>query len=126
MRYLVMTMFIIVAIIHLLPFTGVLGAQQLAALYGMTFDDSNLLILLRHRAVLFGLLGCFFLYAAFVPAVQNMALIAGFISVVSFLWIAWSAGGYNPQLARVITADVIALVCLVIAAIGCIRMDQNQ
>jgi hypothetical protein len=115
MRYVIMTMFIIVAIIHLLPLSGVLGAQQLATLYGMTLDDPNLLILLRHRAVLFGLLGCFFLYAAFVPAVQNLALIAGFISVVSFLWIAWSAGVYNPQLARVFTADVIALVCLVIA-----------
>jgi TctA family transporter len=66
--------------------------------------------------VLFGLLGAFLLFAAFRPAYQPVALIAGFVSVVSFLWIAHSTGGYNVQVGRVFAADVVALACLVIAA----------
>jgi hypothetical protein len=116
MRHVVSTMLAVVAVIHLLPLAGVLGGERLASLYGLPFDEPNLAILMRHRAVLFGLLGAFLLFAAFRPAYQPVALIAGFVSVVSFLWIAHSTGGYNVQVGRVFVADVVALACLVIAA----------
>ena len=45
-------------------------------------------------------MGTFFLYAAFRPAVQPIAFVAGFVSIVSFLVLAWMTGGYNPQIAR--------------------------
>ena len=70
---------VIVGIIHLLPVTGFLGVSRLSALYGIAFEDPNLAILMRHRAVLFGLLGLFLIYAAFRPALQLLALIAGFL-----------------------------------------------
>ena len=114
MRYLVSAMLVVVAIIHLLPLSGVLGTERLTALYGLSFDEPNLAILMRHRAVLFGLLGVFFLFAAFSPPFQTVAFIAGFVSVVSFLWLAWSVGGYSAQVARVVIADIVALVCLII------------
>lgn len=107
-------MLVIVAIIHLIPLSGVMGSERLAVLYGISFDDPNITILMRHRAVLFGLLGLFFLYAAFHRTVQLAALIVGLISVTSFLIIAWSAGGYNSEIARVFTADIAALVCLLV------------
>ena len=50
---------VIVGIIHLLPVSGVLGAERLSALYGLSFQEPNIAILMRHRAVLFGLLGVF-------------------------------------------------------------------
>jgi hypothetical protein len=116
MRYLVSAMLMVVAIIHLLPLAGVPGGAGLNALYGIAFDEPNLAILMRHRAVLFGLLGAFLLYAAFRPRYQLAGLIAGFVSVLSFLYLAWSTGGYNAQLGRVFTADIVALVCLIVAA----------
>lgn len=118
MRFLVSAMLLIVAVIHLLPLSGVLGSERLAALYGLSINESNLAILMRHRAVLFGLLGLFLLFAAFRPAFQTAAFIAGFISVVSFLWLAWSVGGYNAQVARVVMADIVALVCLIVGVIA--------
>lgn len=118
MRYLVSAMLVVVAVIHLLPLSGVLGGERLAALYGMPFSDPNLAILMRHRAVLFGLLGLFLLFAAFRPQYQAVAFIAGFVSVVSFLWLAWSVGGYNMQIARVFTADIVALACLIIGFVA--------
>ncbi len=114
MHYLVSAMLVVVGIIHLLPLSGVIGAERLTTLYGMPFNEPNLAILMRHRAVLFGLLGLFLVYAAFQPTLQTVAFIAGFVSVASFLWLAWSVGGYNPQLERVFMADGVALACLVI------------
>ena len=118
MRYLVSAMLIVVGIIHLLPLSGVLGSERLASLYGIQFNEPNLEILMRHRAVLFGLLGAFMVFAGVKPAYQTMAYIAGFISVVSFLCLAWSVGGYNEQVSRVFVADVVALGCLVVGGMA--------
>lgn len=114
MKHVVTVMLVIVAVIHLLPLSGVLGSERLASLYGLAFDEPNLEILMRHRAALFGLLGAFLLVAAFRPALQVFGFIAGFVSVVAFLWLAWSVGGANAQIARVVTADVVALACLLV------------
>lgn len=116
MSYLISAMLVIVGIIHLLPLSGMLGSERLSALYGLSFEEANLAILMRHRAVLFGLLGAFLLYAAFQPDFQPAAFIAGFISVLSFLLLAWSTGGYNALIARLFTADLIALACLIIGS----------
>jgi hypothetical protein len=118
MRYVISAMLIVAAIIHLTPLAGVLGASRLSALYGLEMVEPNLLILMRHRAVLFGLLGVFLLAAAFKPALQPAALAGGLISVVSFLWLTLATGSYNAQIARIFAADVVALGALVIAAIA--------
>lgn len=116
MRRLVGATLLVVAVIHLLPLAGVLGSARLAALYGIAFDEPNLAILMRHRAVLFGLLGAFLLVAVFRPAYRTLALWAGFVSVLSFLGPAWNVAGVNAQLGRVVTADIVALACLVVGA----------
>jgi hypothetical protein len=118
MNLLVSAMLVVIAIIHLIPLAGVLGGERLAALYGLSFDEPNLAILMRHRAVLFGILGVFFLFAAIRPAVQSLAFVVAFVSIVSFLWLAWSTGGYNARVGRVVTADIVALVGLVIAIVA--------
>jgi hypothetical protein len=106
---------IIAGIIHLLPVTGVLGAERLAALYGLAVQEPNLLILLRSRAVLFGLLGALLIYAAWRPALQPIALLGGLVSVLTFLFLAYGSPGYNDALRRVVIADWVALACLLIA-----------
>jgi hypothetical protein len=103
-------------IIHLLPLPGLLGAGQLTRLYGVVGDDPNVGILLQHRAVLFGLLGALLIAAAFRPELRAVALVAGLLSTVSFLVIAWGVGGYNTQVARVVVADLLAVVLLLVAA----------
>jgi hypothetical protein len=66
--------------------------------------------MLRHRAVLFGLLGAFMLWAAAEPA-----LWAGSASVASFLMLARRARPLSAQLARIARADGIALPLLLAA-----------
>lgn len=126
MKHLVSAMLVVVAIIHLLPLSGVISSERLTALYGMNFNEPNLAILMRHRAVLFGILGAFFLVAAFHPPLQLAAFIIGFVSVVSFLWLAWSVGDYNPQIARIFTADIVALVCLVVGAGAYVALERGS
>jgi nicotinamide riboside transporter PnuC len=90
-------------------------------LYGILINEPNLEILMRHRAVLFGLLGVFLLVAAFRPALRTLAIIAGFVSVTSFIAIAWSVGGYNDAVNRVVVADIIAIVALIAAGVLQVR-----
>lgn len=125
MRYLVSAMLVVVGVIHLLPLSGVLGSERLAALYGLSFSDPGLAILMRHRAVLFGLLGLFLVFAAFRPSLQPAAFAAGFVSVASFLWLAWSTGGYNAQIARVVAADLVALACVVVG-VAALLYDRSR
>lgn len=117
MKKVVTGLLVLVGIIHLLPVSGVLGVERLVALYGVSLDEPNLEILMRHRAVLFGLLGLFLVNAAFQPSLQPLAIVAGFVSVLSFITIAWSVGGYNESVRMVVIADVIAIAALIVAGV---------
>jgi hypothetical protein len=116
-RHLSSVMLAVVGVIHLLPLSGVLGPAQIESLYGLAFADPNAVILMRHRAVLFGIVGLFLVYATFRPAFQAAAFAGGVVSVGSFLWLAGASGGYNAALSRVVLVDWVAL-CLLVAGIA--------
>jgi hypothetical protein len=126
MRTLISASLIVVGLIHLLPLPGVLGADKLSALYGIPVSEPNLAILMRHRAVLFGLLGVALIVAAFKPAWQPAALAAGWVSVVAFLALAWSTGSYNAQVGRVVIADVIALISLLVGTAAWVHQPLSS
>ena len=109
---------LVIAVIHLAPITGVAGVANLKALYGIDVTGGDLEILMRHRAVLFGILGVFFAYAAFKPELQVMAFIAAFATLVPLLYLAFSVGFTNVAIQKVVVADVVAIISLAIA-VGC-------
>ena len=80
-------------------------------------QDPNLQILMRHRAVLFGLVGALLLGAAFHPPLRIAGYAVGFTSMISFLWIAWRVGGYNAEIRRVIVVDVVGIAALAAAGL---------
>jgi hypothetical protein len=118
MRFVLPIVLILVAMIHALPVMGVLGATKLSQLYGINVDDPSLELLLRHRAVLFGLLAGFLVYAAFRPELRLAGLIAGFVSVGSFLALAQSATNLTAGVATVVRADWVALALLGVGAVA--------
>jgi hypothetical protein len=118
MHIVIKAMLIVAGVIHILPLPGLIGATHLERLYGITFSEPNLLVMMRHRAILFGLLGAFMIYAAFRAELVSVAIAAGFISAAAFIWLAWSVGGYNAAISRIVIADCIAVGCLLIAAVG--------
>ncbi len=103
---------LVVAVIHLLPISGFFGVEQLASLYEIKITDGNLEILMRHRAILFGILGGFLAYAAFTPAIQPIAFLAALISVASFFFLSFSVGEFNDAIRKVVIADIVASVSL--------------
>jgi hypothetical protein len=117
MRFVVPSVLLLVALIHALPLAGVVSAARLSSLYGIAVQEPNLEILMRHRAVMFGLLAGFLAYAAFHQHLHSLALVAAAVSVVAFLALALSVGGYNPALSTVVKADMLALGLLVMAAV---------
>lgn len=104
----------IAAIIHFLPVSGIVGQTALERLYGVAINDPNLLIAMQHRALLFGLLGALFVVAMFKADLRLLAMGFGLVSTVGFIAVAWQVGDYNSLIARVVKADVIAIVALLI------------
>ncbi len=111
----VAVLLLLVGGVNILPVVGVLGASRLTDLYGLPFAEPNLLILMRHRAVLFGIVGGILIYAAFNASLRPLATIIGFVSMVSFVLLTLGVDGVNAELRRVIIADVVASVMLGIA-----------
>ncbi len=109
--------FILVGLINLAPVIGVISAGQISRLYGIDVDSADLAVLMRHRAVLFGLLGAFLVVAAFRPALQLTAGIAGLVSMLSFVALAYTAGDIGAEVNKVALVDIIASILLVIALI---------
>ena len=116
MNYVVSSSLLIAGVIHLLPITGAFGTDQLHRLYGVALDDPNLEVLMRHRAVLFGILGAFLCTAAFLKNIQTAAFLTGLFSASAFAWIAYRVGGWgsvlNASMLRVVAGDWVAISAL--------------
>jgi hypothetical protein len=106
----------LIGVINTLPLIGCLSAARLGALYGMPWTDPTTILLLRHRAVLFGIIGVFILYSAIRPGLQPLAMLAAGISMGSFLLLG-SGAGAGPALDTVVLMDRIGLIALALAAI---------
>lgn len=117
MEKLLVALLLMAGAVNLLPVIGVLGADQLTALYGLSFQSSDLSILMRHRAVLFGLIGGFIVLSAFKPALRAYAMAAGFVSMLSFVVLALAAGDHNAYIRKIVLVDIAASVALAAALV---------
>ncbi len=124
MKNLWILLVVVAAVINLAPVLGAASPERMSALYGVTLDDPNLQILMRHRAVLFGLVGGLLLVAAFRPSLRAAGYAVGFTSMVSFLVIAWLVGDYSSHIRQVMVVDVVgigALTCAALVHLGWLR-----
>lgn len=117
MRYVSVVALLVAGLIHLAPVSGVMGASALTHLYGIEVTDPNLVILLQHRALLFGMLGALMLSAIAFPSLRIIAMTAGLFSAASFIAIAVWVGEYNAALDRVVIVDMVASVFLVVGLV---------
>jgi hypothetical protein len=108
---------VVVGLINFVPVFGVISAQKLESAYSVVITGNDLAILMRHRALMFGILGAFILYAAFNPLYQLSAMIIGAASMVGFALLVITTGGYNEAIGKVFIADIIGIVFLVTAVI---------
>jgi len=112
MQHLWTFLVLVAAAINLAPFLGVVSPERMSAFYGVDLDHPNLQILMRHRAVLFGVVGGLLLVAAFHPPLRTLGYVVGFGSMLSFLLIAWLVGEYSAEIRRMILIDVVGIAAL--------------
>lgn len=112
MHHLWIILVLIAAAINLAPALGAIAPERMSALYGIDLEDPNLQILMRHRAVLFGIVGGLLLLAAFHPPARTLGYVVGFASMLSFLLIAWGVGGYGAAIQRVVLVDAVGIATL--------------
>jgi len=116
MRLSIPILLALTGVIHIAAIVGVLGSDWLSSLYGINIDDPNLMVLMRHRALLFGIIGGVLLYSAFQPVFYSLAIVLGLLSVISFIALVSTTAGTNSQLTTVVAIDLFALLCLLAAA----------
>ena len=117
MKHLTTAILLIVGLINFYPVVGVISVERLGNLYGIDFEHPDLVILMRHRAVLFGLLGALIVTAAFKPSLQLLACVAGLVSMTAFVALAYAAGDYGEALRKVVAADIVGSLGLVLVLI---------
>jgi hypothetical protein len=105
----------LVGLINFLPILGVISLDKINQAYGLSATDNNLEVLLRHRALLFGLVGGFIIFSVFNPQYQMAAMIFAAISMLGYLIIFWSVGDLNAALLKVAQIDIVGVILLLIA-----------
>ena len=112
-----MGLLIIVGLINFIPVFAVLSAERLAFAYDIEINSPSVEILLRHRALMFGLIGGFIIYSAFKPALQKIAIWGGFISMAGFVALSGMVGGYSASMQSVLNVDYLALAALLVVVV---------
>ena len=107
---------LITGLVHILPFSFLFFTEQLQKSYGVDISDANLQLLLRHRAIFFGLIGVGLILSAVKKSFYGWAAAIGLISMVSFVWLFYQIGGINQQLRSVMLIDVFISVALFLTA----------
>lgn len=116
-----------VGLLNLYPVIGVLSAEQITGLYGISIESADLETLMRHRAIMLGLIGGFLLLAAFRPSLQTLAASMGLVSMFSFVILAHLAGDNGDQIRKIIIADIVGSVAagMVLALIAWERRNAT-
>lgn len=117
---------IIVGLINFMPLVGVISVQKLESAYSVMINGNDLAILMRHRALLFGILGAFIFYAAFNPQYQPIAMIMAGASMIGFAILVLTSNGYNSSILKVLIIDIIGIVFLVAAIILRYLVNNNE
>lgn len=117
MKALATILILLVSLVNIAPVIGVVSSQRLQTFYGVVLGDPNLAILMRHRAVLFGVVGGLLAVSAFHRPLRPAGYAAGFLNMLTFALIAWLVEGYNPEIGRVAVIDLAASLALLVALV---------
>jgi hypothetical protein len=101
-------------VVHLLPVAGLLGKSMLEKAYGVSLGSSDLVILMQHRALLFGLISAACWIAVWQAAWRWPAGCTALISMLGFVLIA-AMQPHQTAISRIVWIDAIAAVPLLLA-----------
>ena len=109
---------LIAGIVNILPALLVFFPAKIANSYGIAIPDSNYELLLRHRAVLFFIVGGLLVYSSITQKAYAISTVVGLISMLSFVLLYYLIGkNTNAQLKKVMFIDVAAIIVLFVGAV---------
>ncbi|WP_431937852.1 hypothetical protein [Nocardia grenadensis] len=112
------------AVVNLLPAVAVLSVERASAAYGIDPVGADLRLLLRHRGLLFAILGVALIVAVFRPRLRPAAIVANAVSMAGFVALLPAEGPVGPELLRVAAVDAGGLVLLAGAAALLLRNQR--
>lgn len=115
----------IAGLINFVPSMLAFLPNKIANSYGIEVPDASLELLLRHRAVLFGIVGGIMIFAALTKKYYNLASTIGLVSMISFLILFFlMEGSISKELEKVMKIDAIGIVILVVGLVS-LKMKGN-
>ena len=108
----------IAGVINFVPVMLAFLPSKISESYGVDVSDVNYELLLRHRAILFGIIGGVMIYAAFSKKYCDLAFTIGFVSMISFfVLVKLMDGDVNTELRNVLNIDIAGIVILLIGLV---------
>jgi len=105
-------------VVNFIPSLIVFLPSKISDSYGVILPDANFELLLRHRAILFGIVGGLMIYAALSKKQYLMATTFGLISMSSFIMLSFIIdGNLNDELQKVVIIDGVVIGILLIGYI---------
>jgi len=105
----------IAGIINVLPSILAFLPNKISHSYGIEMPSSNYELLLRHRAVLFGIIGGIMIFSAITKKNYSMAVCIGLISMISFIVLyKLTNGTINDELNKVMKIDIVGIIILLV------------
>ena len=111
------SLLVVVGLINFFPSLGMASASRLSHQYDLPVEGPDLSVLMRHRALMLGIIGAFIIASAFLPDLRPAAYLIGFSSMLGFVIFARANKGHNQKLAKISAIDTFASVLLLIAVV---------
>jgi len=124
-KNLISILLVAIGLLNLFPVIGVISAHQLTGLYGISIVSADLETLMRHRAVMLGLIGGFLLLAAFRPSLQILAAAIGLVSMSSFVILAYLAGDIGTEINNIVVADIVGSIVAALVLVLAVNRSRN-
>ncbi len=106
---------VLVGVLNLMPAIVFFAPERSMSLYAIELGEPNLSIVMRHRAVLLGLLGLALIFGALKKELLVLVIVAALIGKGAFLFLVYTSTGANSEIGRVALFDIGAIVVLLTA-----------
>jgi ABC-type Na+ efflux pump permease subunit len=108
----------IAGVINILPSMLAFLPDNISKSYGIEIPNPSHELLLRHRAIMFGIIGGLMIFSAITKKYYEVSTIVGLISMISFIFLYFLIDkGVSAELKKVMLIDSIATFILLVGVI---------
>ena len=98
--------------VNFLPAILAFFPEKISNAYGIEIPNADLELLLRHRAILFGIVGGLMIYSSVSKKYYSVSVTVGLISMISFIILYFLMNGISTDLGKIMKIDLAAVLLL--------------